>query len=62
MNPGSHGFRFLIEWVFARQSVTYEPFITSGGDEIDVEFNVLSPSDVRNGIGDWIADALLEGG
>ena len=41
---------------------TYEPFIIVGGDEIDIGFNVLSPSEVATGVSDWIADQLLGGG
>jgi hypothetical protein len=38
---------------------TYEAFVTIDNEDQDIEINVLSPSDVREGVGNLLADILL---
>ena len=38
---------------------TYEAFVTIDNEDQDIEINVLSPSEVREGVGNLLADILL---
>jgi len=49
--PDGLGYRVLAD--------AYVPFIMAGGTEYEIGFNVLSPSAVRDGVADWIADGLV---
>jgi hypothetical protein len=40
---------------------SYEAFVTIGGVDYDMEINVLSPSDVQEGVSDLLRDLLLGG-